>query len=129
MSRDPVDKSLLRMDARRFASRCDGQIASIQRADSLREVVRLVSMIRLPYSLGEESAARDALHQLTLRGEDRVRELIRLQLQNYSRVEPYLRDKWRRNLFASWSHLTGPFAHLRTWAQTQLTLVEQQLLD
>lgn len=94
----------------------------------------LAGVIPLPYPLSEEPAARDALHYLTLRSEDRARELIRLQLQNYSRVEPYrvepyLRDKWRRNLFDSWSNLTGAFAHLRAWAQTRLALVEQQLPD
>lgn len=129
MPQDPVDKNLLRMEARRFASRCEGQIASIERADSLRELVRLAGVIHLSYPLSEDPAARDALHLLMLRSEDRARELIRLQLQNYARVEPYLRDKWRRNLFDSWSNLTGAFAHLRAWAQARLALVEQQLLD
>lgn len=129
MSQDPVDKNLLRMEARRFASRCEGQIASIERADSLRELVRLAGAIHLSYPLSEAPVARDALHLLMRRSEDRARELIRLQLQNYARVEPYLRDKWRRNLFDSWSNLTGAFAHLRAWAQTRLALVEQQLLD
>lgn len=129
MSQDPVDKNLLRMEARRFAARCEGQLASIERTDSLRELVRLAGMVHLSYPLSEAPAARDALHQLMRRSEDRARELIRLQLQNYARVEPYLRDKWRRNLFDSWSNLTGAFAHLRAWAQARLALVEQQLLD
>lgn len=129
MARDLVDKNLLRMEARRFASRCEGQITSVERADSLREVVRLAGGIRLSYPLSEEPAARDALHQLTTRSEDRARDLIHLQLQGYARVESYLRDKWRRNLLDSWSNLTGSFAHLRAWAQTRLAVVEQQLPD
>ncbi len=129
MPRDPVDKNLLRMEARRFASRCEGQIASVERADSLRELVRLAGVIHLSYPLSEEPVAGDALRLLMRRSEDRARELISLQLRNYARVEPYLRDKWRRNLFDSWSNLTGTFAHLRAWAQAQLALVEQQLPD
>lgn len=129
MPQDPVDKNLLRMEARRFAARCEGQLASIERTNSLRELVRLAGMIHLSYPLSEAPVARDALHHLTSRSEDRARELIRLQLQNYARVEPYLRDKWRRNMLDSWSNLTGSLAHLRAWAQTQLALVEQQLLD
>lgn len=129
MPRDPVDKNLLRMEARRFASRCEGQIASVERADSLRELVRLAGVIHLSYPLSEEAAARDALRLLVRRSEERARELISLQLQNYARVEPYLRDKWRRNLFDSWSNLTGTFAHLRAWAQARLAVVEQQLVD
>lgn len=129
MPRDPVDKSLSRMEARRFAARCEGQIASIERVNSLRELVRLAGVIHLSYPLSEEPAAGDALRLLMRRSEDRARELISLQLQNYARVEPYLRDKWRRNLFDSWSNLTGAFAHLRAWAQAQLALVEQQLPD
>ncbi len=129
MPRDPVDKNLLRMEARRFASRCEGQIASVERADSLRELVRLAGVIHLSYPLSEEPVAGDALRLLMRRREARARELISLQLRNYARVEPYLRDKWRRNLFDSWSNLTGTFAHLRAWAQAQLALVEQQLPD
>ena len=129
MPRDPVDKSLSRMDARRFAARCEGQIASIERVNSLRELVRLAGVIHLSYPLSEEPAAGDALRLLMRRSEDRARELISLQLRNYARVEPYLRDKWRRNLSDSWSNLTGTFAHLRAWAQAQLALVEQQLPD
>lgn len=129
MPRDPVDKNLLRMEARRFASRCEGQIASVERADSLRELVRLAGVIHLSYPLSEEAVARDALRLLVRRSEERARALISLQLQNYARVEPYLRDKWRRNLFDSWSNLTGTFAHLRAWAQARLAVVEQQLVD
>jgi len=35
MSRDPADKNLLQMAARRFVSRCDTQIFSIGRVDNL----------------------------------------------------------------------------------------------
>ena len=37
--RDPVNRSLARMQERRFAARCDAQIYSIERADSLRGVL------------------------------------------------------------------------------------------
>ena len=127
--RDPVDKNLLRMEARRFASRCEGQIATIERADNLHEVARLASSIHLAYPLSEEPAARDALRLVQMRAEDRARELIQQQLQNYARVESYLRDKWRRTILESWSNLTGPLAHLRAWAQSRLNVVEQQLQD
>lgn len=127
--RDPVDKNLLRMEARRFASRCEGHVATIERADNLREVARLVSALHASYPLSEESAVRDALRLVQMRAEDRARELIQQQLQNYARVESYLRDKWRRTLLESWSNLTGPLAHLRLWAQGRLTVVEQQLQD
>jgi hypothetical protein len=51
--RDPVDKNMQRMEARRFASRCEAQVSSIERADSLREVARLATSITLPYSLSD----------------------------------------------------------------------------
>jgi hypothetical protein len=126
--RDPVDKNLLRMEARRFASRCEGQIAAIERADSLREVARLASSMHASYPLSEEPAVRDALRLVQMRAEDRARELILQQLQNYTRVESYLRDKWRRTILESWSSLTGPLAHLRPWAQGRLSVVEQQFI-
>ncbi|PKO82842.1 MAG: hypothetical protein CVU17_11285 [Betaproteobacteria bacterium HGW-Betaproteobacteria-11] len=125
--RDPVDKNLLRMEARRFASRCEGQIATIERADNLREIVRLAGSIHLAYPLSDESTARDALRLVQVRAEDRARELIQQQLKNYQNVEAYLREGWRRTLLESWRNLTGPLAHLHPWAMSRLTIAEQQL--
>lgn len=124
---DPADKARLRMEARRFASRCDGQIAQIERADSLREISRLLSLVNLPYSLSDDYSARDALRMVQVRAEDRVRDLIKEQLQDFVRAEDYVRDKLKRNMFETWTNLTGPLAHLRTWALTRLTLAEQQI--
>lgn len=127
MPQDPVDKSLMRMEARRFASRCESQIARILQTNSLREAVRLANQIQLSYPLSEESVAREALRNMNLQTGDRLEALIRQQLQSYARVEPYLRDKWRRSLMDSWSHLTGSFFHLRAWANNRLSVIEQQL--
>lgn len=127
MLQDPVDKSLMRMEARRFASRCESQIARILQTNSLREAVRLANQIQLSYPLSEESVAREALRDMNLQTGDRLEALIRQQLQSYARVEPYLRDKWRRSLIDSWSHLTGSFFHLRAWANNRLSVIEQQL--
>lgn len=127
MPQDPVDKSLMRMEARRFASRCESQIARILQTNSLREAVRLANQIQLSYPLSEESVAREALRNMNLQTGDRLEALIRQQLQSYARVEPYLRDKWRRSLIDSWSHLTGSFFHLRAWANNRLSVIEQQL--
>lgn len=125
--RDPAEKNLLRMEARRFASRCDAQIATIERADNLREIARLVGSIHLTYPLSEEASARDALRLVQVRAEDRARELIVQQLKNYQNVEAYLRDAWRRTLLESWRNLTGPLAHLHPWAMSRLAIIEQQL--
>lgn len=124
--RDPIDKNLLRMEARRFANRCDAQISLIERADTLREVSRLASSLTLPYAISEDYTARDALRVVQTRAEDRARELVQEQIQNYLRAEEIQRDKQKRAMFDSWANLTGPLGHLRTWAQNKLTAAEQQ---
>lgn len=124
--RDPSDKVLLRMEARRFAGRCDGQTSLIERADTLREVSRLATLIQLPYSIAEEDTARDALRMMRMRAEDRARELIQEQIQNYLRAEDNQLDKQKRAMLETWSNLTGPLGHLRTWAQNKLNAAEQQ---
>lgn len=126
MARDPIDKNLLHMEARRFVSRCDAQVFSIERADTLREVARLASFIILPYSLAANDGARDALRLVHVRAESRARELILHQIQNYVRSEPAPREKFKRAMLESWSSLTGPLGHLRTWAQSKLNSAEQQ---
>jgi hypothetical protein len=124
--RDPVDKNLLRMEGRRFAARCETQISSIERADTLREVSRLMSSITLPYAVSEDYTARDALRMVQLRAEDRARELIQDQIQNFSRAEDIQREKQKRSMLDAWANLVGPLGHLRTWAQSKLTVAEQQ---
>ena len=59
--RDPVDKNMQRMEARRFTARCEAQASYIERADTLREVARLSTSIVLPYSLTTDDVSRDAL--------------------------------------------------------------------
>ena len=124
--RDPVDKNLLRMEGRRFAARCEAQVSSLERADTLREVSRLATSITLPYPIAEDYAARDALRLVRLRAEDRARELIQEQIQNFARAEENLREKQKRTMLDAWANLTGPLGHLRTWAQSKLTAAEQQ---
>ena len=46
--RDPTDKNLQRMEARRFAARCEAQVSSVERADTLREVSRLATSMTIP---------------------------------------------------------------------------------
>ena len=124
--RDPVDKNMLRMEARRFTARCEAQASSIERADTLREVARLSTSIALPYSLTADIVSRDALRLMQTRAEDRARELIQEQLQNLARAEENQREKHKRAMLDAWANLTGPLGHLRTWAQSTLLAAEQQ---
>lgn len=124
--RDPVDKNMLRMEERRFAGRCDGQVSLIERADTLREVSRLVALISLPYSLSASDVARDNLRQLQIRAEDRARELIQEQLQSFLRADEFQREKHKRAMLDAWTNLTGPLGHLRVWAQSKLLAAEQR---
>jgi hypothetical protein len=124
--RDPVDKNMLRMEERRFVSRCELQISSIERADTLREVARLATSVTLPYSLTADEVARDALRLLQMRAEDRGRELIEEQLNLFVRAEENLREKHKRAMLDAWTSLTGPLGHLRAWAQSKLTAAEQR---
>ena len=123
---DPTDKNMLRMEGRRFAGRCEAQISSIERADTLREVSRLASSITLPYSISAEYTARDALRLVQTRAEDRARELIQEQIQNFARAEENQRDKQKRAMLETWSNLTGPLGHIRVWAQSKLLAAERQ---
>lgn len=124
--RDPVDKNLLRMEVRRFAGRCEAQISSIERADTLREVSRLATGLTMSYAIAEDYSARDALRAVQMRAEDRARELIQEQIQNFVRAEDNLREKQKRAMLDAWANLTGPLAHLRTWAQSKFIAAEQQ---
>lgn len=124
--RDPVDKNMLRMEARRFVGRCDIQVSSIERADTLREVLRLATLITLPFSIAEDEMARDALRLIQMRAEERSRELIQEQIQNFVRAEENQREKQKRAMLDAWTSLTGPLGHLRVWAQSKLMAAEGQ---
>ena len=114
------------MEGRRFATRCEAQVSSLERADTLREVSRLASSITLPYAISADYTAQDALRLVQTRAEQRARELIQEQIQNFARAEENLREKQKRAMLDSWGNLTGPLGHLRTWAQSKLMVAEQQ---
>lgn len=122
---DPADRALLRLETRRFASRCETQEHTITRADTLREVSRLAT-INLPPNLYDSNEARDAQRRVLLMAEDKAKELIKQQIDNCLRAEPDHRDKLRSHMDEDWRNLTGPLGHLRTWAARQFTIAEQQ---
>ncbi len=124
--RDPVEKHMLRMESRRFAARCEGQISLIERADTLREIARLCTLISLPYVLSSDEPARDAMRLLQTRAGDRARELIQEQIQAYGRADEGHREKLKRAMLDTWTNLTGPLGYLRSWAQGRLVAAEQQ---
>lgn len=123
---DPAEQALIRLELRRFASRCDTQEGLIQRADSLREVARL-SNVTLPYRVSGEYEARDLLRRVVQAAEERARDLIIEQIENLVRAEGDFRDKLRGKMREDWANLTGALAHLRTWANNRLTAAEQNL--
>lgn len=121
---DPADQAMLRLEARRFVGRCDMQEASIHRADTLREVTRLVG-IRLPYRLAEDFASRDAQRRVTRAAEERAQEIIHEQIDRYLRAEGDQSEKQKAKMTEDWNNLTGPLGHLRTWARNKLLAAEQ----
>lgn len=124
---DPAEQTLIRLELRRFVTRCDLQEGLIQRADTLREVARLVS-ISIPYKLSNEYEARDLQRKVTQMAEQRARELIAEQVETFMRGEPDFREKLRGQFREDWANLTGPLGHLRTWAQNRLNIAEQNQL-
>lgn len=124
MARDPVDRNIIRLESRRYVTKCETQIALVRRADTLREISRL-ALLPLPYSLTEDYGSRDAQNSVRTAAEDRARELITDQIANYLRAEPVAREKFRRLVMDGWSNLTGPLGHLRGWAQSKLLAAEQ----
>jgi hypothetical protein len=126
MSRDPVDRNMLRMELRRFQTRCDALEGTIRRADSLRQVARLGNVV-IPFLLAEETGALDARGQVRHTAEERARELINELLKHFEKVEPYARDKVRYQIEDELLNLVGPLNALRNWAQGRLTMVEQAL--
>ena len=121
---DPVEQALIRMELRRFAARCDTQGGLIQRADTLREVSRLINMT-IPYKIANEHEARDIQRRLVLVAEERARELIAVQIKTFVRAEDDMRRNLRSKMREDWAHLTGLLGHLRNWANSKLTVAEQ----
>ncbi|MBK6402563.1 MAG: hypothetical protein IPJ52_02860 [Rhodocyclaceae bacterium] len=124
MRGDPAEQAVLRLEARRFACHCDGQLALIQRADTLRELSRL-SRISLPYRLSEDFPSRAALGRVAMAAEQRAREIIHEQIQHYLRAEPEQQDKLRRQTVEDWANLSGALGHLRSWASGKLLAAQQ----
>ena len=116
---DPAEQALIRLELRRFSSRCDLQEGQLRRADSLREVARLAS-VALPFKLSGEYEARDLQRRVALSAEDRARELIADQVAQFARAEGDFREKLKAKMRDEWANLTGPLSHLRAWANTKL---------
>lgn len=123
---DPADKVRIRMEVRRFVARCEGQVSLIERADSLREIQRLATVMAVPYLIANDYTASDALRMVQLRAEEKARELIIEDIQAFVRGDEHLRGKLRRAMFDAWTNLTGPLSHLRPWAQSKLAAAELQ---
>lgn len=121
---DPAEQALLRLEARRFVTRCETQVALIQRADNLRELARLAT-IPLPFHLAEELTSRDARRHVAQMAEDRARELILEQIDHCLRAEPDRREFMKNRLDEDWANLTGVLGHLRAWAKGKLLAAQQ----
>lgn len=126
MARDPADRSITRLESNRYATKCEGQIAMIRRADTLHEVSRL-AVVPLPYALSGDYAARDAQTSVRTAAEERARELITNQINNFVRAEPVARDKLKRVVIDNMALMTGPLAHLRSWTNSKLIAAEQMV--
>ena len=100
----------------------------VRRADTLHEVSRL-AQLPLPYALSGDYGARDAQNSVRTAAEDRARELITHQINNYIRAEPAAREKLKRTAIDHWTALTGPLGHLRTWANSKMIAAEQTVKE
>lgn len=125
-SRDPAERAMMRMEIRRYASRCDADEAMLQRADSLREIARLAAR-PLPSTISGENEARDAQRRLALAAEMRAKDLILEQLAAFGKAEEEQRQRIRKKLVDELANLTGALGHLRAWAQNKLAAAEQML--
>jgi hypothetical protein len=121
---DPTERAMIRLELRRFISHCDMQEGQIRRADSLREVSRLAA-ISIPFKLSMEMEVRDYQRRVTQTAEERARELIKEQVDSFSRADGEFREKLRGKMRDDWANLTGLLAHLRSWANNKLTVAEQ----
>ncbi len=125
---DPVDRSMLRMELRRFQTRCEAQEGTIRRADTLRAVARLGKMA-IPFPLSEEQLAIDARAEVRRAAENRARELLEEWFDRLGKAEPQARDKIRRMIEDELLQLTGYLQALRVWAQGRMQSIEQLLPD
>jgi hypothetical protein len=100
----------------------------IERADSLREICRL-AFTTIPSSLYTVMEARDAQRRITQTAEDRAKAVINEQIAAWLKAEPEYREKHRAAMTDDWAGLTGALGHLRTWAQRQLNVAEQNRLE
>lgn len=123
---DPAEKAMIRLEVRRFAARCDMQEGLIRRADTLREVSRLATIV-LPYRVAGEYESRDAQQRVLRAAESRAREIIHGQVEAFHKMEREHRDRLKVKMTEDWANLTGPLGHLRTWAQGKLNMAEQAL--
>lgn len=126
MSRDPIDRNMLRMELRRFQTRCDALEGTIRRADSLRQVARLGS-VAIPFLLSEETGALDARAQVRHTAEERARELINEMLHRFEMLEPYARERARYQIEDELLNLVGPLNTMRNWAQGRLAMADQAM--
>ncbi|HEY6897184.1 MAG TPA: hypothetical protein VI279_07975 [Rhodocyclaceae bacterium] len=121
---DPAQRSVMRFETRRYASRCEEQARNIERADTLREVARL-STVHLPSNLQGAEEAREAQRRLLIAAEQKAKDLVAEHIAAWIKAEPERRDKLRSQMNDDWANLSGPLGHLRTWAQRQFTAAEQ----
>jgi hypothetical protein len=119
MASSDSDKAAIRLEVRRFASRCDSNESLLQRADSLREVVRLVGL-SIPFRISNEYEARDAHRRLVLSAEERAKELIMDQIAALIRADESQRQSVKNRIADDWSNLTGTLGHLRRWAMAKM---------
>lgn len=121
---DPAEQALIRLELRRFQTRCDTQEGLLQRADTLREVARL-ARISIPYKIADTIEGRDIQRRVVVVAEDRARELIQAQIGNAMKVEAESRGTLKSKMAEDWANLTGVLGHLRTWAKNKLLVAEQ----
>jgi hypothetical protein len=121
---DPVNRNLIRLELRRFQTRCEAQQGTIRRSDSVRTVARL-GKIAIPFALAEEQLALDAREEVRKTAELRARELFDDLFSSYLKVEPHVRPKIKRTIEDEILQLSGFLNPLRVWAQGRLVTVEQ----
>lgn len=122
---DPTEQALLRLELRRFSTRCDELHAMIERADSMREIARLAN-VAIPYRLAGEYAALDQQRRVQHAAEERIRDLVRQMIDSYQRAdESEFKLKVAKKFQEEINHLVGPLAPLRAWALNRWALAEQ----
>jgi hypothetical protein len=121
---DPVNRNMLRLELRRFQTRCEAQQGTIRRSDSIRTVARL-GKIAIPFALAEEQLALDTREEVRKTAELRARELLEDLFSHYLKVEPHVRPKIKRTIEDEILQLSGFLNPLRVWAQGRLVTVEQ----